>query len=93
MPGPVRHSTCPGGIGPDWFCAGAIGVNFKKTGQRNRKIFAAHENGESIEKLARRHKLSSETVQHILAAERHKIAVSLEAFYKEIRLQKLRPQT
>jgi len=68
-------------------------VNFKRTAARNRRIFAAHEDGESIRKLAKRYRLTGDTVQHIIAAERNKIAVSVDAFYKAIRLQKLRPQT
>jgi Mor family transcriptional regulator len=67
-------------------------MNFQRTWARNRKIFAAHEDGESFEKLAKRYKLSRDTIQHIIAAERHRIDVSVDAFYKAIRSQKLPQQ-
>lgn len=62
------------------------------TETRNREIFAAHQHGESIEDLAKRYGLCGETVYQIIRIERHKLAVSVEDFYKEMRLRKLRQQ-
>jgi len=62
-------------------------MNIQRTWARNRKIFAAYEDGESMEKLAKRYRLSRDSVQQIVAAERNKIAVSVDAFYKKMRSQ------
>jgi hypothetical protein len=67
-------------------------VNIQRNWSRNRKIFAAHEGGDSFEKLAKRYGLSRDHIQHIVAAERNKIAVSVDAIYKAIRAQKLPQQ-
>jgi Mor family transcriptional regulator len=62
-------------------------MNIQKTWARNRKIFAAYKDGESMEKLAKRYRLSRDSIQQIVAAERNKIAVSVDAFYKTMRSQ------
>jgi Mor family transcriptional regulator len=67
-------------------------MNIERTRARNREIFAVHKNGESIEKLAERYGLRSETIQNIIWVERHRVAVSVDAFYKKMRSQKLRQQ-
>jgi hypothetical protein len=64
----------------------------QKTAMRNRGIFAAYERGESAGDLANRYELFNITVDQIIRCKRHKIAVSGEAFYKEIRSQKLSVQ-
>lgn len=60
----------------------------KRTGKRNRSIFAAHQNGEAIEDIAKRHGISGGAVYQIIMIERHKVAVSVDPFYKNIRSQK-----
>ena len=64
----------------------------QKKAVRNREIFAAFQQGDSIGELARRHRLSEITVHQIIIAERHKVAVSVDAFYQEMRSQKPSPQ-
>lgn len=61
----------------------------QKTAVRNREIFAAYQHGESIEKLAEQYGLSAVTVHQIIRIERHKVAVSVDAFYEAMRSQKL----
>jgi Mor family transcriptional regulator len=58
-----------------------------KTEVRNREIFAAYQRGEPTGNLAKLHKLSEKTVDEIIRVERHKIAVSVDAFYEEMRSQ------
>jgi len=60
---------------------------------RNREIFAAHQRGEPIGDLARRYELSRQTVDQIIRAERHKIAVSVDVFYERMRSPKPRLQS
>jgi hypothetical protein len=72
---------------------GARVRHFQKNVVRNREIFAARQQGESIEELAEHHGLSNITVCEIIRVERHKIAVSVDAFYQEIRSQEPPPQT
>ena len=59
-----------------------------KTAGRNREIFAARQRGELIEHLANRYNLSEDTVRQIIRIERHKVAVSVDLFYEDLRLQK-----
>ena len=64
----------------------------QKTAVRNREIFASYQQGESVGDLAERHGLSEITVHQIIRAERHKLAVSIEAVYREMRSQTSGPQ-
>ena len=64
----------------------------QKTAARNREIFAAFQQGESVGELAERHRLSEITIHQIIRGERHKVAVSVDAFYKEMRSHMPRPQ-
>ena len=66
---------------------------FQKNAMRNREIFAAHRRGEATGDLARRYGISGQTVGQIIRAERHKIAVSVDAFYKEMRSQEAGSQS
>jgi Mor family transcriptional regulator len=59
-----------------------------KTATRNREIFSAHQNGESIEGLARRYGLAVVTVREIIRVEKHKVAVSVEGYYEDQRARK-----
>ena len=61
----------------------------QKTMVRNREIFAACEDGKSIEELAQKHGLSAVTVRQIIRIEGHKVAVSVEGFYEDLRLRTL----
>ena len=60
---------------------------------RNREIFAAYQRGQPIEDLAMRYELSRQTVDQIIRAERHKIAVSVDVFYERMRCLKPRLQS
>jgi len=53
-----------------------------KTEQRNREIFAAHQQGNDVQTLAERYNLSPKTVQQIILFERHKQEVSAEPYYQ-----------
>ncbi len=64
----------------------------QKTAVRNREIFVAYQHRESIENLAKRYGLSGVTVLQIIRIEKHKVAVSVDEFYEELRSQKLGPQ-
>jgi Mor family transcriptional regulator len=57
-----------------------------KTEQRNREIFAAHQQGEDVQALAERYNLSAKTVQQIILFEKYKQEVSAEPFYQAIRM-------
>ena len=63
----------------------------QKTAVRNREIFAAYQQGECVGELAERHRLSEITIHQIIRGERHKVAVSVDAFYREMRSQKPHP--
>jgi Mor family transcriptional regulator len=63
-------------------------MNVQKTAVRNRDIFAASQDGKSIEELAQKYGLSAVTVRQIIRIEGHKVAVSVEGFYEELRLRK-----
>ena len=65
---------------------------FQKNAMRNREIFAAYQHGETTGDLARRYGISGQTVGQIIRAERHKIAVSVDAFYTEMRSQQAGPR-
>ena len=52
---------------------------------RNREIFAAFENGLSVEQLAEAYDLTCGRVRAVLISERHKRTVSLEPFYRTLR--------
>ena len=56
-----------------------------KTASRNREIFTAHAFGLTTENLADRYGLTVKSVRQILAMERHKRAVSKDAFYEGLR--------
>ena len=58
---------------------------FQRNAIRNREIYAAYQLGEAIGNLAERYELSRLTVDQIIRAERHKIAVSVDAFYERMR--------
>ena len=60
-------------------------MGMQRTGTRNRDIFAGYQRGEPVEELAVRYGLSVVTVSQIIMVERHKVAVSVEVFYKKIR--------
>jgi Mor family transcriptional regulator len=62
-------------------------IQRRKKAARNRNIFAAYQQGETFGQLAERHGLSELTIQQIIRSERYKVAVSIDAFYKEMRLQ------
>jgi Mor family transcriptional regulator len=64
----------------------------QKKAVRSRAIFAAYQRGESIGELARRHRLSEVSVHQIIRGERHKVAVSVDAYYEEMRAQTSQPQ-
>jgi Mor family transcriptional regulator len=57
-----------------------------KTEGRNRQIFSAYEAGQKIEEIAGQYGLSPVTVCHIILTEKHKQAVSPDAFYQSLRL-------
>ena len=59
-----------------------------KTAVRNREIFVAFQHGKSIEDLAKQYELFEATIREIIRIERHKIAVSVDAFYEGMRTQK-----
>lgn len=65
-----------------------MGMAKQKNNTRNRDIFAANQNGETIAELAQRYRLSEITVMQIIMIERHKAAVSVDAFYKQMRSRK-----
>lgn len=54
---------------------------------RNRKIFDAFENGESIVQLAKAHGLSENRIRAILIEEKNKRALSLDPYYRRLRVQ------
>jgi Mor family transcriptional regulator len=56
-----------------------------KTAGRNREIFTAHALGQTTGELADRYGLTVKSVRQILAMERHKRAVSKDAFYEGLR--------
>jgi uncharacterized protein (DUF433 family) len=56
-----------------------------KTADRNREILAAYEFGHSTSQLAAFYGLTAKSVRQILAMERHRLAVSREAFYANLR--------
>ena len=64
-----------------------------KKAVRNREIFAAYQNGNSAADLANRYGLSTVTIREILRIERHKVAVSADQFYEEMRSRNLRTQS
>ena len=68
-------------------------MRVQKSAMRNREIFAAYQQGESCENLAKQHGLSRMTVDQIIRIERHKIAVSVDAFYEEMRSKELAAQS
>jgi Mor family transcriptional regulator len=57
-----------------------------KTASRNREIFAAYEFGQTAKQLSDCYGLSLKTVREILAMERHRLAVSRDAFYANLRV-------
>lgn len=65
--------------------AGALMLGSNKTGATNRSIFATFIAGSSVDELAGRYHLSLVTVRAIIQSEHHKIAVSPESEYCELR--------
>ena len=56
-----------------------------KTIARNREIFAGYRAGKSTKELAQAYGLASHTVIAIIGIERHRLEVSLDAFYEGLR--------
>jgi len=56
-----------------------------KTGERNREIFAAIEDGESVESIAIRYGLKPTSVQEIIRTEKHLRAVCPDPVYRALR--------
>jgi hypothetical protein len=56
-----------------------------KNGERNRSILLAYIEGHSIEQLALSHSLATTTIRGIVSVERHRVAVSPEPEYCELR--------
>lgn len=54
----------------------------QSTRERNREIFASIEAGQSLLILAAKYGLALATLRGIIASEKHKYAVSGEAFYE-----------
>ena len=65
--------------------AGALMLGTCKKGARNRSILLAHVEGHSIEQLATWHSLAPVTVRGILSIERHRVDVSPEPEYCDLR--------
>ncbi len=59
------------------------------TAKRNREIYARYKAGECREALAKRYLITPNTIEHIIYSEQHKIAVSAEGYYREIRVTAL----
>ena len=57
----------------------------KKTSDRNRKIFEAHQSGKDIAEISMSSGLSIFTIRSILQQEAHRRAVSREPYYVELR--------
>jgi hypothetical protein len=60
-------------------------MGFPKTAARNREIFVAFLNGILKEDLAAQYNLTTQRIDAILSAERHKIAVSPDPNYRQLR--------
>jgi DNA-binding NarL/FixJ family response regulator len=56
-----------------------------KTARRNQEILVARASGLTVKQLADSYGLSLKTVRQILSMERHKLAVSRGAFYRNLR--------
>jgi hypothetical protein len=56
-----------------------------KTANRNRKMFAVFQAGQTIEQLCQDHGLSKTRIQAILADEKNRQTVSPEPFYRALR--------
>jgi Mor family transcriptional regulator len=57
----------------------------RKNGKRNREMFAAFEDGATIDQLAEDYRLLPNSVAAILNTERHRRAVSPEPEYRSLR--------
>ncbi len=55
---------------------------------RNRDIFLAREAGMTLDQLAEFHGLACSTVIAIISAERNKLSVSTDDFYRKLRNEK-----
>ena len=53
--------------------------------ERNREIFASHQNGKTINELAEQYGLAKTTVSQIITTEKHLRALSMEQIYKTAR--------
>ena len=56
-----------------------------KTTERNREIFAAFRAGKTVSQLAESYGLARITIASLLNIERHKLAVSVDEFYCDLR--------
>lgn len=65
--------------------AGALMLGVSKQGERNRSILLAYIEGQSVEQLAKWHSLATATIRGILWRERHRVAVSPELEYCDLR--------
>ncbi len=57
----------------------------KPTTTRNRAIFSAAEAGQSIDDLAQIYRLAPASIRAIMADEGHRRAVSVDAYYRDMR--------
>ncbi|MEO8386363.1 MAG: hypothetical protein ABI583_14035 [Betaproteobacteria bacterium] len=55
------------------------------TTDRNREIFSAHADGSTVGQLAEIYDLAAATISAILVSEKHKLAVSVDDFYRHNR--------
>jgi Mor family transcriptional regulator len=60
-------------------------MDFRRTGTRNREIFARFQAGQSVESLAQQHGLSVDRVRSILVDESNRRTFSPEPFYRALR--------
>jgi Mor family transcriptional regulator len=58
---------------------------YRRNAVRNREVFAACQNGETVECVAKKYWLSPITVHEIIRIEKLKLAVSVDAFYRDLR--------
>jgi hypothetical protein len=57
----------------------------RTTKERNRKIFAGYSAGKTPDQLAQTHGLGRATVMGIIGIERHRLEVSVDRYYEELR--------
>jgi hypothetical protein len=66
-------------------------LNARTTAGRNRAIFIAQQTGQSCEQLAQQYGLQPLRISAIIADERHRRSVSLDHYYRDMRLTALDP--